>query len=294
MDAKCIVPVFFYGQLWWNLLSAEIKGPGNSPPPALITTTVVAGPGKNPPTYSYQTIKPGVFDKYERQTSSSQNAQVPVAEDPKPHNGHLIVAVVIGVILIVMIATIVGIFLWRRWKKSASSVPHWAGRSPFADGDVLDVTADKEPGQGTKRTSVLSLLPWRFNKETQLLENVEGELPESKESLDVLPKCAAEERETESSHTLTVYSASMQAPVSEGPSSLINIPLQPDGTEPLDLPPPPNWLGGVNGDLCPKQTESLSLEPNAEIQHSGSLDLSHQIPGEGLLLPPPPEDFLSN
>ncbi|XP_028563651.2 protein EVI2B [Podarcis muralis] len=283
MDSRAIVLVFFYGQLWWNV-STTLP----------ITTTAVVGTGGKNPIQSYETSEPGDPVKFNQQTPTTQ-PQVPAAEDPKPHDGgHFIAAVVIGVILTVMIVIIVGIFLWRRWRRSATPVPHWAGRSPFADGEVPDTTADKEPSQDTRRTSVLSFLPWKFNKDTQLLENAQGQLSESSQGPDVPPICGAEESGMQSSSTATASSASMQTAISEEPCSLIDVPLQSDSPEPLDLPPPPNWLDGANEDLCPKQTESLSLEPIAEIQGSGSLVLSHQIPGEELLLPPPPEDLLSN
>ncbi|KAJ6657891.1 hypothetical protein lerEdw1_001811 [Lerista edwardsae] len=277
-----IVLIFFFGQLWWNHLSAEIKVPANS----------------SSPTYLYSTHKSGVLIQNERRktTPAPPSSVKPWAteyQELPDHDGHLIAAVIIGVILMSMIIVIVGIFLWKRWRRTDTSVPHWAGRSPFADGDIADVTTNKEPVHGIKRSSVLSLLPWKFNKDTQLLESDEGQLSESRASLDALPSCGAEETVGQSSpiaNNNSISSTSMQTSVCTSPSNLSDI--QSAIPEPLDLPPPPNWLQGVNEDLCPISNESHLLEKNADAQCSVAPGLIHQNLGEESLLPPPPEDFI--
>lgn len=208
-------------------------------------------------------------------------------KDHKPHDEHVITAVLIGVILIGMVIALLGIFLWKRRKRTAAVDPHWAGRSPFADGDLPDVTADGEPAaHGLKRASVLSLLPWKFNKNTQLLENIEGQLTESKQNLDDASQHGTEE----SNNQLTDNSAnaSMQTSVSDEPISLPDV-LSPPGDplpEPLDLPPPPNWLSGVDEDLASNEAGPLALESKAESPPA----LSPQNPGDtSSPLPPSPD-----
>ncbi|XP_063002634.1 protein EVI2B [Elgaria multicarinata webbii] len=283
MDTPPIVLVFFYGQLWWNYVSANPTPP--NPRPAVI----------GPPARLQQTSTSGDPVKDGRQTPTTKPG-LPPGEEPKPYDGHTIAAVLIGVILTVMIIVIVGIFLWRRWRKASSSpLPHWAGRSPFADGDIPDVGAEKEPAPGVKRTSVLSLLPWKFNKDTQLLESVGGEASEPEQNLEASSKCGAEETGKRSSLATTgnsVSSTSLETGVSEGSSILTHVPLQADDPDPLELPPPPNWLGEVNGDLSPNHPETLSVQASTENQCAVPVDqLSSQNPGEAMLLPPPPEDF---
>lgn len=278
------VLIFFFGQVWWNHLSAEIKVSANS----------------SSPTYLYSTQKSGDLIQNERRkaTSASPSSVKPWAtayQEPQLHDRHLIAAIIIGVILMSMIIVIVGIFLLKRWRHTDTSVPHWAGRSPFADGDIPDVTTNKEPVHGIKRSSVLSLLPWKFNKDTQLLESDERQLSDSRASLDALPSCGAEKIVGQSSPIVSsnsISSTSMQTSDCARPSNLSDVPLQSAIPEPLDLPPPPNWLQGVNEDLCPISNKSHLLEKNAEAQCSVAPDLIHQNLGEESLLPLPPEDLI--
>nr|XP_008119483.1 PREDICTED: protein EVI2B [Anolis carolinensis] len=298
MSTNPTILMFFCGQIWWNPIFAETKGAANSSTstssPSLIPSVTATETDTIFTTqmHSSQTRTLGGSTKNNRPLSTAK-PQKPITEGPKSHNEHVLTAVVIGVTLIIMIAVIVGIFLWKRWRKAASPLPHWAGRSPFADGDVPEVAPDKEVANGLKRVSVLSLLPWKFNKETQLLENADGPLSESRQDLDTASRCDTEE----SGPTATgnsVSSTSEQTAVSEEPSDMVDVPLQTYSPEPLNLPPPPNWLGGLNGDLGPTQPESLSLEPYAEIHHPMPLDATYQTPSEALLLPPPPDELLSN
>nr|XP_060613043.1 protein EVI2B [Anolis sagrei ordinatus] len=291
MNTNPTVLIFFCGQIWWNPIFAETKGAANSSSPAPLPTVRVTEVDTISTTQIHSSQTRG-STKNNRPLSTAKPRQ-PITEGPKSHNEHVLTAVVIGVTLIIMIAVIVGIFLWRRWRKAALPLPHWAGRSPFADGDVPEVATDKEVANGLKRVSVLSLLPWKFNKETQLLENADGPLSESRQDLDTASRCDTEE----SGPTATGNSgssASEQTAVSEEPSDMVDVPLQAYSPEPLNLPPPPNWLGGLNGDLGPTQAEPVSLDPYAEIHHPMPPVANYQIPSEALLLPPPPDELLSN
>ncbi|XP_063153299.1 protein EVI2B [Candoia aspera] len=294
MAIKPIILIFIYGQLWWNHTSGKTKGPASVLPS---TALVLVGLDSEPHSSSYQASKSKDPTKNEQQISSHK-PQLPITtEEPKGAevaDEHLIVAVVIGVILLLMILIIIAIFLWRKRKRANSPLPHWAGRSPFADGDMPDHTVDKEPVQGIKRMSVLSLLPWKFNKDAQLLENTEGQLSESRQNVNAPQGCSAAGTESESSYTATAIldsSTSTQTQLSEEPNNLTDISLQPESPRLLD-PPSSSWPHGVNVDICTH--EPCPLEQNVEIQCSIPPDLSQQNVGEAGLLPPPPEDFLCN
>ncbi|XP_020642472.3 protein EVI2B [Pogona vitticeps] len=291
METHPALLLVLWAQLPRNIISAETKGlPASTPPPAKLPITradIRTQPWTPPPSESDDSAKNN------RELFTTEPSH-PRTEAPASHDGHLIAAVIIGVTLIVMIVVIVGIFLWRRWKRAASPLPHWAGRSPFADGDLPDVSAEKESGQGPKRVSVLSLLPWKLNKDTELLENAEGPSSASEQNLE-LPPGPPGSQETESCPTMTGNSdssASMQTTLSEEPIGLVEVPLQPDAPGPLDPPPPPNGLGEIHGDLCPNPSESLLPQPITDAQCPVPLDPSYQTPEEAL--PPPPEDLLFN
>lgn len=280
MATKAIVLIFIYGQLWWSHTAG--KGP--------------AGGSLNaePHIFPSQGSQSKDSTKNVQQTPSSKPPLPTTTKGPKLANEHLIAAVIIGVILLLMIAIIVAIFLWRQRKRSNLPLPHWAGRSPFADGDVPDLTVDKEPPQGIKRMSVLSLLPWKLSKDTQLLENAEGQLSESRKSLEVPQGSGEASTESESSHTATATldsSASSQTQISEEPNNLMDISLQPESPR-LQDPPSASCHSGVNGDIF--SPESLPMEQEVENQGSIIPDLPQQNVDEAVLLPPPPEDFLCN
>ncbi|XP_060115552.1 protein EVI2B [Heteronotia binoei] len=290
MGTNPIVLIYFYGQLWCSPLSAEIKGLSNSSLPATFQTptTVRIDPMTQPFSYSPPPSKHRDPAKNEGLPVTSATPMVTTEQGKKLHDGHLIGAVLVGIILMTMIVAIVGIFLWKRLRRRGSVDPHWAGRSPFADGDMLEITTDKDPMQSSKRASVLSVLPWKFNKNTLLLENAEGQLSEPGQSLDDPSANGADKRNSQSSYTATENSisssASLQTPISDGPGSLTDIPLQSDDLlpEPADLPPPPSWTGESSKDLCPN-TGSLPLQSPEETLCS--------VPPNCSLLPPPPEEF---
>ncbi|KAL8199219.1 UNVERIFIED_CONTAM: hypothetical protein K2H54_037533 [Gekko kuhli] len=281
MDTSPIALIFFYGQLWCSPLSAEIKGPSNSSLPATLST----GPITQPFTPSSPTSKHRDPGKNDGPLVSTATPTVTTAQENKVHDGHLIGAVLVGIILMAMIAVIVGIFLWKRLRRRGSVDPHWAGRSPFADGDMLEITTDKEPVQSSKRASVLSLLPWKFNKNTLLLENAEGQPAEPGRSLDEpRAESAADKRDSRSSPTATENSVSsstsLQTPISDGPGSLTEIPLQSDDPlpEPADLPPPPSWNGEISKDFCPNDIGSLPLQSPVDTVRSTPPDFSCENP----------------
>uniref|UniRef100_A0A8D0CB29 Protein EVI2B n=1 Tax=Salvator merianae TaxID=96440 RepID=A0A8D0CB29_SALMN len=298
MDARLTVFILFWGQLWWNPLLAQRKGPSVSSSPNTVPflTTEVLGLGPTSITYSYQSTERGHPAKNGRQPSTAK-PRVPEPEEPQARDDHFIAAVLIGVILIVMILIIVGIFLWKRWRKVIPLAPHWAGQSPFADGDVLDDTTEKDPTPATKRTSILSILPWKFNKDAQLLENADGHLGESTQNVAITPTCNSEETEKQSSTTAVSkpdFPASMQSQLSEGPDTLTDVPLHPDSPRTFGLSPPPNGIHGGQEEPCPNHTQLASPGPNVVVHCSVTPTLPHQTVTDVFLYPPPPEDFLSS
>lgn len=85
-------------------------------------------------------------------------------------DGSWVAAVLLGSILIGMMLAIIVILLWKCCMRPALAESHWAGRSPFVDGDTPDLLMDSE--QGTKRSSLLFMLPWRLKQGTNLQEEL--------------------------------------------------------------------------------------------------------------------------
>ncbi|XP_048375308.1 protein EVI2B [Sphaerodactylus townsendi] len=285
MDIHYVILIFFYGQLWCSPLSAEIKGTPTFSLPATFQA----------PT----TVRTDLRDK---DTVKNEGPPVPTvtpttAQENKSQDGHIIGAVVTGIILVGMIVAIVSIFLWKRLRRTDLADPHWAGRSPFADGDAIEIATDKELMQSSKRASILSVLPWKFTKNTLLLENVEGPPSEPAQSLSDPSANGADKRSSQSSPTATENSSSsstsLQTPASCGPSSLTNIPLPPGDLFPelANLPPPPSWVGEVSEDPCPNGPGPFPFHLPAEALCPAPPDPSCGNPEEASPLPLPPKDF---
>ncbi|NXS03529.1 EVI2B protein, partial [Oxylabes madagascariensis] len=84
-------------------------------------------------------------------------------------DGSWVAALIIGITLIGMALAVTVILLWKCWMRPVLAESHWAGRSPFADGDTPDLFMDSD--QGNKRSSVLFMLPWRLRQGTNLQED---------------------------------------------------------------------------------------------------------------------------
>ncbi|XP_057272684.1 protein EVI2B [Pezoporus wallicus] len=157
-------------------------------------------------------------------------------------DGSWVAALIIGIILISMIMAIVIILLCKCRRRPGLAYSHWAGRSPFADGDTPEVPMDSD--QATKRSSALFTLPWKFKQDP----NLQQELTASEQPPDCttcsengeLPPPAEDHAAAASPASDTEASP---APIPEatgcaGDSSLHPAPSH----DSPDLPPPPDWL----------------------------------------------------
>ncbi|XP_065503356.1 protein EVI2B [Caloenas nicobarica] len=183
---------------------------------------------------------------------------------PEPSDSSWVAALIIGIILTSMLISISIIVLWKCCKRPVPVDSNWAGRSPFADGDTPDVFLD--PEQATKRSSVLFMLPWKLKQETNLQQDpTASEKPpgcgSSKESGAGCPGASAPQP--------AAGPPPCSEPPARAPGSCAPAAAPP---EPLDLPPPPDWLRDPTEDHGPEPSEGQE-------RHSG--------PEEPL--PPPPE-----
>ncbi|XP_026512428.1 protein EVI2B [Terrapene carolina triunguis] len=209
-------------------------------------------------------------------------------EASESSDGSWIAAMLIGIILCGMMIVIIIILLWKCSKKPARVDPNWAGRSPFADGDTPDILVEniKDMEMATKRTSVLSILPWKSNKNTLLDDSKNSE---SKERPEKPPSCNTK-KSNQSTPTLKGGSGPLADNISVSSSNIINGPPPPvsDGLgdvcdpplnpilpppESLDLPPPPDE---VQENHCPEISKSLEFQSEAQSQFPPPPDLPNQ------------------
>ncbi|XP_030915650.1 protein EVI2B [Geospiza fortis] len=152
-------------------------------------------------------------------------------------DGSWVAALILGSILIGMVLAIMVILLWKCCLRPPQAQSHWAGRSPFTDGDTSDLCMDSDPG--TKRSSVLLMLPWRLKQGTNLQEEPtasenpphhssstgNGQPPPPAVGCSGASSAPAPAPEQEPANT-----AAESCPPPEPPP------------ECSDLPPPPEWL----------------------------------------------------
>ncbi|NXN31699.1 EVI2B protein, partial [Nycticryphes semicollaris] len=189
----------------------------------------------------------------------------------EPSDNSWIAALIIGIILISMIMAIIVILLWKCRKRPVVD-SNWAGRSPFADGDTPDGFMDSD--QAPKRSSVLFMLPWKWKQDTAVQQD-----PTTPEKLS---PCS-----TDGDHSLLPPPAEASpmagisnpdtspAPTAQAASAVANSCPHPGASpDPLDLPPPPDWLREPAGDQSPGGSKHQELPSELEEP-----------------LPPPPESL---
>lgn len=310
MDTIYIFLIFFYGQLWRSV-SMETQMP-----PKILSSTIFLKQSRNrsihlgeekgnpAPKLLYQSNELGNSYKTAKKASSAtMTTHATAAEESAHSDGSWIAAMLIGIILTSMIIVSIIILLWKCSKNPAVVDPNWAGRSPFADGDMPEVTEGgiKDMEQTTKRASVLSILPWKFNRSSLLRDNVEGS--KFKERPETSSSCNTKEEGSQSTPKLKGGSAPFAAnilvsssittnvtppAVSDGPSNVCNPPLNPilPPPESSDLPPPPDWLNEVQENQCPEISESPEFKSDAQSQFPLPPDLTNQDVNLPLPLPP--------
>ncbi|XP_064424865.1 arp2/3 complex-activating protein rickA [Latimeria chalumnae] len=100
-------------------------------------------------------------------TAASKAAEVKTTQDvTQQPNISWIVASCIGGILVFMLVAIITIAVWKSSKRETPQDPNWAGRSPFADGEIPTSPAYNvdEAKQSKSSISLDILPPLGFNK----------------------------------------------------------------------------------------------------------------------------------
>lgn len=265
MASNQVMLVLLCGEIWSSLSAAAPHLPAMTE--SHMCTTATSPRAAKSPLYQLQTTRPSLYQS-DRSLAVLEPQGFPGEEEAE--DGSWVAAVILGVILIGMVLAIIIILLWKCCMRPVLAESHWAGRSPFTDGDTPDLFMDSD--QVTKRSSVLFMLPWRLKQGTNLeedpivLENPPQHTPSTENGQPPLPAVGCSGAGT----------APAPAPASE-PANTAADPCPPPDTPPedSDLPPPPEWLR--------EPTEEHSSDPS---QHS-ALHLEAKEPQ-----PSPPEQLV--
>ncbi|NXU06635.1 EVI2B protein, partial [Buphagus erythrorhynchus] len=160
MGSNQVMLVLLCGEIWSSLCAAA---PQHTATTESHTCSSATSPGADRALlYQLQATGPSSYQ------SVTEPQDVP--EEEEAGDGSWVAALLLGSILIGMILAVIIILLWKCCMRPALAESHWAGRSPFVDGDTPDLLMDSE--QGTKRSSVLFMLPWRLKQGTNLQEEL--------------------------------------------------------------------------------------------------------------------------
>ncbi|NXI83718.1 EVI2B protein, partial [Rhipidura dahli] len=262
MASSQVMLVLFCGEIWRSLSAAA---PHHTAMTESHPYTTARSPRAHKPIlHQLQATGPSLYQS-DTPLAVTEIQAFPGEEDTG--DGSWIAALMLGIILIGMTLAIIVILLWKCCMRPVLVESHWAGRSPFADGDTPDLFMDSD--QGTKRSSVLFMLPWKLKQGSNLQEDpaVPGNPAQhttSTENRQLPPPAAG------CSGAGTVPAP---APASEPASTAADSCPPPDmPPESSDLPPPPDWLR--------EATEGPSSDPS---KHSALLSEAEEP------LPPPPE-----
>ncbi|NWH35764.1 EVI2B protein, partial [Chloropsis hardwickii] len=230
MASNQVMLVLFCGEIWSSLSAAA---PHHAATTESHTCTAATSPRADKPFLNQlQATGPSSY-----QSDRPQDATEPQAfpGEEEAGDGSWVAALLLGSILIGMVLAIIVILLWKCCMRPALAESHWAGRSPFVDGDMPDLFMDSD--QGTKRSSVLFMLPWRLKQGTNLQEDptVSENPPQHTTSTEngQLPPPA------------TGCSGASTAPALDSEpanTAAASCPAPDTPPECSDLPPPPDWL----------------------------------------------------
>ncbi|NXX73171.1 EVI2B protein, partial [Spizella passerina] len=172
-------------------------------------------------------------------------------------DGSWVAALILGSILIGMALAIAAILLWKCCLRPPQARSHWAGRSPFADGDTSDLCMDSDPG--AKRSSVLFMLPWRLKQGTNSQEDpTVAESPPHHTT-------SAENGQPPPPAAGCAGASSAPAPEQEPANSAAeSCPAPEPPPECPDLPPPPDWLREPAEEPGPDPSKHSALLLEAE------------------------------
>ncbi|NXA50873.1 EVI2B protein, partial [Nothocercus julius] len=149
MASNEVTLVLLCGEIWRSL---STEAPLNSSMHETRASATTRSPSKNKvPIYQSQATTP-----------SSHTPEIFDIPSEAP-DGTWLAALLIGTILTAMVVVIFLILLWKCCKKPHLVDTNWAGRSPFADGDMPEAFAELE--QANKHSSILSMLPWKLRQD---------------------------------------------------------------------------------------------------------------------------------
>ncbi|NXY03500.1 EVI2B protein, partial [Pteruthius melanotis] len=263
MGSNQLILLLFCGEIW---RSPSAAAPHHTAVTERHTDTAARSPrAAKLLLYQQQTTGPSLYQSDTSLAVTSDPLAFPGEEEAG--DGSWVAALIIGIILIGMMLAITIILLWKCCMRPVLAESHWAGRSPFADGDTPDLFTDSD--QGTKRNSVLFMLPWRLKQGTNLQEDPSvSESPAQHTSSTGNGQLPAPAAGCSGAGTVPA-----PAPAVE-PASAVADSCPPPATpaEPSDLPPPPDWL------------REPSEEPSSDPSKHSALDSEAEEP-----LPPPPE-----
>ncbi|NXA76089.1 EVI2B protein, partial [Thryothorus ludovicianus] len=212
MGSSQVLLVLFCGEIWSSLCAAAPQHAESHP-----CTTATAPRADKALLYQLQATGPSSHQS-ERTLAVTEPQAFPGEEEAG--DGSWVAALMMGIILIGMVLAITTILLWKCCMRPALVESHWAGRSPFVDGDTPELFVDSD--QGTKRSSVLFMLPWRLKQGTNLQEE-----PTASEN-PPQPTSSSEDGQPP---------PPAPAPAPADPCAPPDPPAQCS-----DLPPPPDWL----------------------------------------------------
>ncbi|NXE87296.1 EVI2B protein, partial [Menura novaehollandiae] len=272
MASNQVILVVFCGEIWKSLSTAA---PQHVAMTESNTYSSVRSPAAGkPPLHQLQTTAPSLHQS--GTTLAVTEPQVPLGEE-EAGDGSWVAALIIGIILIGMVMAIVVILLWNCCMRPVLAESHWAGRSPFTDGDTPDLFMDCDQDTNARRSSVLFMLPWKLKQGTNFQQDpAVSESPAHHTTSPEYGQLPPPAGGCSGAGTAAPATDSPPAPASEPANAAGDSCPHPDtAPEPSDLPPPPSWLREPTVD--PSSDPSLHLAFHSEAEEP---------------LPPPPELLL--
>ncbi|NXV09043.1 EVI2B protein, partial [Cettia cetti] len=254
MASNQVMLVLFCGEIWSSLSAAAPHHPATTE--SHTCTTATSPRADKLLLYQLQATGPSL---YQSDRSLAATEPQPFPGEEEAGDGSWVAALILGIILIGMMLAIIIILLWKCCMRPVLAESHWAGRSPFTDGDTPDLLMDSD--QGTKRSSVLFMLPWRLKQGTNLQEDlsVSENPPQHTTSTEngQLPLPAG--------GCSGAGTAPASAPASEPANTAAESCPPPDTLpEGSDLPPPPEWLREPTEEPSSDPSKHLALHLEAE------------------------------
>nr|XP_030143816.3 protein EVI2B [Taeniopygia guttata]XP_030143817.3 protein EVI2B [Taeniopygia guttata] len=227
MASNQVMLVLFCGEIWSSLSAAAPQHAARTESHA--SATAMSPRADKVPLYHLQATVPSLYQPDGPLAATEPQA---LPEEEEAGDGSWVAALLMGSILIGMMLAIMVILLWKCCLRPPLAESHWAGRSPFVDGDTSDLFMDADPG--TKRSSVLFMLPWRPKQGTNLQDPSVPEIPPQHTT-------SSENGQPPAAGCSGAGTAPAPAPA---PASSAAQPCPPPDSPPecSDLPPPPDWL----------------------------------------------------